>query len=60
MRKQILTEVTERLNHSFSIYERNLRNGFVPLHYPTTSLVMGNGTKSMQYAFMKGELRRLV
>lgn len=50
----------ERFNHNLSLYDRQVRNGYVPTHYPTTSLVLGNGTKSMQYVLQHGELRRLV
>ncbi len=58
--KRIFAEISERLNHNLEIYDRSVRNGFVPMNYPTSSLVMGNGTRTMQYTLQHGELRRLI
>ena len=60
MSRRIFAEINERLNHNLEVYERNVRNGFVPMNYPTSSLVMGNGTRSIQYTLQHGELRRLI
>lgn len=53
------SQVEERLNHNLSLYERQVRNGYQPVHYPTTSLVMGRGKDRLSYGIVNGELRRV-
>jgi hypothetical protein len=35
--------------HNLSIYDRQVRMGYKPVEYPTTSLVMGNHVRSVVY-----------
>lgn len=35
--------------HNLSIYNRQVRMGYEPTNYPTTSLVMGNRVRSVVY-----------
>ena len=55
-----IEQAWERFTHNLSLYERQVRNGFVPAHYPTTSLVMSSGNRSVVYVHDSAHLLRRV